>query len=663
MKRILSLLFILTILFFIADQVHADDLTKTLKNTDFPNGEISMELNSSGNPVIAYGDTVGIRLISCNDPQCNSFSDQAIALGHSPSLELNNNDLPSISYYQSSHLVMAICDTPQCDGTITTHQISSPRNDGEYNSLALDSSGNPMIAYYSSTDSSLRYLYCISSPTCSSGILLGGELDNSADVGKSVSMVIDQSGYPVISYFDSTNGDLKLALCSNSSCTSKAIITVDSAGNVGGYPSLALDSNDNPVISYADASNDKLKVVICGNATCTSGNIYRSFYTTGGVTSSFIALTSGNIPIISYSDGSGLLNLLVCGESTCDTNNNNLVARVIYGDAINALNIGETPIVLNASNTPYVSYVFQDLPEQGLNLTVADIIHPTITSITRASASPTSSSSINFNVNFSEPITGLNSSNFTLTTKGINGAAITNVSGSGSTYTVTVSTGTGNGSIQLVMNLYGSVNDTAGNGLIYGILPFKGETYSVVRNQTFQDVPTTYWAWQYIERLYIAGITGGCSSSPLNYCPTDSVTRAQMAIFLEKGMHGSSFSPPNVAATFTDTSGHWAEDWIEALKNDGITSGCGIGIYCPDASVTRAQMAVFLLKAKYGSGYVPMNSLPTFNDTAGHWAEDWIEQLAVEGITSGCAAGLYCPDNSVTRDQMAVFLVKAFNLP
>lgn len=179
----------------------------------------------------------------------------------------------------------------------------------------------------------------------------------------------------------------------------------------------------------------------------------------------------------------------------------------------------------------------------------------------------------------------------------------------------------------------------------------------------FNDVPDSYWAVSYIERLYNAGITGGCTTSPLNYCPTSPVTRAQMAIFLEKGIHGSAFTPPDVASTFMDTAGHWAEDWIEALKNDGVTSGCGAGIYCPENAVTRAQMAIFLLKAKYGPSYAPPNVNPTFGDTAGHFAEDWIEQLAAEGITSGCGGGNYCPESTVTRDQMAVFLVKAFNLP
>src|SRR5215212_1409455 len=61
---------------------------------------------------------------------------------------------------------------------------------------------------------------------------------------------------------------------------------------------------------------------------------------------------------------------------------------------------------------------------------------------------------------------------------------------------------------------------------------------------SFQDVPTDYWAWMFIERLYSAGITGGCNLTPLQYCPEGTVTRAQMAVFLERGIHSSSYNPP-----------------------------------------------------------------------------------------------------------------------
>jgi predicted outer membrane repeat protein len=185
----------------------------------------------------------------------------------------------------------------------------------------------------------------------------------------------------------------------------------------------------------------------------------------------------------------------------------------------------------------------------------------------------------------------------------------------------------------------------------------------------FRDVSSRFWAWQYVERLYKAGITGGCGTNPLAYCPESTVTRAQMAVFLERGMHGSSYAPPALGGStgFVDVeSTHWAGAWIKQLAAEGITGGCGSGSYCPESPVTRAQMAVFLLKAKYGSAYIPpaLGGSTGFADVSTtHWAAAWIKQLAAEGITGGCGTGTYCPDAAVTRAQMAVFLVRTFNLP
>jgi len=196
--------------------------------------------------------------------------------------------------------------------------------------------------------------------------------------------------------------------------------------------------------------------------------------------------------------------------------------------------------------------------------------------------------------------------------------------------------------------------------------PFTVTINNKIDTATFADVPTSYWSWAYIESIYAAGITGGCSFSPLTYCPTEPVTRAQMAIFILRGVHGNGYTPPAATGTvFSDVpNGHWAGAWIEQLASEGITGGCGGGNYCPDATVTRAQMAVFLLRARHGSTYAPPVAAGTvFADVpAGHWAGAWIEQLASEAITGGCGGGNYCPDSSVTRDQMAVFLQKTFNL-
>jgi hypothetical protein len=167
----------------------------------------------------------------------------------------------------------------------------------------------------------------------------------------------------------------------------------------------------------------------------------------------------------------------------------------------------------------------------------------------------------------------------------------------------------------------------------------------------FADVPSTYWAWSYIERLYNAGITGGCSTNPLNYCPESVVTRAQMAVFLLRGIHTSSYTPPPIGADsgFDDVPvDYWSGTWIKQLAAEGITAGCGNGNYCPEHPVTRAQMAVFLLRSKYGTGYTPpdVGAGTGFGDVPpDYWAAAWIKQLVTEGITPAAVAATTAPSS------------------
>jgi hypothetical protein len=203
-----------------------------------------------------------------------------------------------------------------------------------------------------------------------------------------------------------------------------------------------------------------------------------------------------------------------------------------------------------------------------------------------------------------------------------------------------------------------------GNGSVFSsFLPV------TVERMTFGDVPPTYWAWPYVETLYAGGITGGCSLLPLLYCPASNVSRAEMAVFLVRADRGPTYVPPPPTGIFADVPvSFWAAPFIEQIYADGITSGCSLDplSYCADSPLSRAEMSVFLLRAKHGSTYTPPPATGTvFADVpAGSFAAAWIEQLAAEGITAGCATGptRYCPDSPVSRDQMAAFLVRTFNL-
>ena len=182
---------------------------------------------------------------------------------------------------------------------------------------------------------------------------------------------------------------------------------------------------------------------------------------------------------------------------------------------------------------------------------------------------------------------------------------------------------------------------------------------------TFPDVPVTSPFFHYVQTIYQLGITGGCSGG--NYCPGNPVTRAQMAVFLIKSKYGSAYVPPACSGVFPDVpcSSPFAI-WIEKLAADGVTTGCGGGLYCPGNIVTRKQMAPFLLKSLYGSSHVPPACTGIFGDVpcAANPFAPFIEELYSLGITGGCVASplQYCPDNQNTRAQMAVFLVKTFDL-
>jgi Tol biopolymer transport system component len=301
----------------------------------------------------------------------------------------------------------------------------------------------------------------------------------------------------------------------------------------------------------------------------------------------------------------------------------------------------------------------------GAAIYIVDKKPMTVSSILRMDANPTAGGDLRFAVKFSEPASGVDAADFLPVTTGTLSAPL--VAGvtqlSASSYAVTVSTGPGLGTLRLDVPSGATALDLMNHSL--SSLPYtSGESYTINKSATFYDVPSTYWAWEYIERLFNAGITAGCGSG--KYCPDDPVTRAQMAVFLLRGIHGSNYTPPDVGTDtgFTDVAtNHWAAAWIKQLGVEAITGGCGQNLYCPENSVTRAQMAVFLLKSEHGTSYLPPDSSGAFGDIAGHWAEDWIAQLALEGITAGCGSGLYCPENPVTRAQMAVFLVRAFQLP
>jgi parallel beta helix pectate lyase-like protein/S-layer family protein len=146
------------------------------------------------------------------------------------------------------------------------------------------------------------------------------------------------------------------------------------------------------------------------------------------------------------------------------------------------------------------------------------------------------------------------------------------------------------------------------------------------------------------------GITSGCSTD--RYCPDASVSRGQMAAFLSRALN----LPASSVDAFDDDNGSLFEADINRVAAAGIATGCGDRLYCPDASVTREQMASFLARALS----LPPSGTDYFTDDNTSIHEGAINSIRAAGITSGCTATLYCPKGVVSRGQMAAFLHRAF---
>ena len=327
--------------------------------TGFVGYYTSLTLDGGGNPVVSYYDQTNgdLKLLYCGDANCtggNSISapDAGGDVGWDTSLVLDTSGNPVVSYYDFTNgdLKLLRCGNTVCTAGNTIVSPATVGDVGQFSSL-LDSSGNPVISYYHVTSGDLKVLRC-GNPTCTSGNIIATP-DSAGDVGYYTALALDASGNPVVSYYDTTNGNLKVLHCGDATCTSGNIIaTPDTVGDVGYFTSLALDASGNPVVSYYDFTNGNLKLLRCGNATCTSGNTVASPDATGdtGYFSS-LALDGSDNPVVSYYNATiGDLKLLRCGNASCTSGN-----TIATPDSFGSVGL-YTSLALDGSDNPVVSY-------------------------------------------------------------------------------------------------------------------------------------------------------------------------------------------------------------------------------------------------------------------------------------------------------------------
>lgn len=193
-----------------------------------------------------------------------------------------------------------------------------------------------------------------------------------------------------------------------------------------------------------------------------------------------------------------------------------------------------------------------------------------------------------------------------------------------------------------------------------------GRTYRedgeiLVQVYPFRDVPRDAIFFDEVMWLHAAGITEGCNP-PQNdrFCPNRSVTRGEMAAFLVRALELTETSEDGEFEDVPQDS-TFAED-INRLATAGITEGCNEDNtrYCPTDNVRRDQMAGFLARALE---LTETSDAGEFDDVprSSEFAIE-INQVATAGITQGCNEDQtrYCPTDAITRGEMAAFLHRAF---
>jgi Tol biopolymer transport system component len=186
---------------------------------------------------------------------------------------------------------------------------------------------------------------------------------------------------------------------------------------------------------------------------------------------------------------------------------------------------------------------------------------------------------------------------------------------------------------------------------------------------SFEDVPLDHWAFYEVGACNMAGIVQGYPDGL--YRPDVTVTRDQMAVYIARALSGGAVPTGPAEATFPDVpTDHWAYDEIEYAVATHVVEGYGDGTYQPSWEVTRAQMAVFVARSVVSptgedglATYTPP-AAATFPDVpTWYWSYKHVEYLAEHNVVSGYPDGTYQPTQYVSRDQMAVYVQRAFHLP
>lgn len=232
--------------------------------------------------------------------------------------------------------------------------VDDPANDvGRFTSLAFGTDGFPVISYFDSSSGALKVAKCANAACAGQATISTVANTLGGTVGLYSAIAIGADGLPVISYFDSGNAVVRVAKCVNPDCSGTATrTTIDNASTASGqWTDIAIGNDGLPVISYRGTTD--LRVAKCGNAACT-GTATITTVDNNGFTGNYSSITvaEDGRPVISYSGSLGRLNVAKCANPACTG-----VATITLVDSTPGLEAEYTAIAIGSDGLPVISYV------------------------------------------------------------------------------------------------------------------------------------------------------------------------------------------------------------------------------------------------------------------------------------------------------------------
>jgi hypothetical protein len=307
------------------------DIITALDSTDDVGTDTSIAIGTDGFPVVSYFDftTFDLKLVHCTSTTCGAHDtpialDSTGSVGAYSSIGIGTDGFPVISYHDSSpnhDLKLVHCTSTTCSTHDTPITLDSTGFVGYFTSIAIGTDGFPVISYNEVTNHDLKLVHC-SNTSCSTHDIIT-TLDSTGSVGAYTSIAIGTDGFPVVSYYDYTTLDLKLVHCTSTACgTHDTATTLDSTGDVGQFTSIAIGTDGFPVISYYDDSpNFDLKLVHCTSTACGTHDTPIALDSAGNVgIDTSIAIGTDGFPVVSYYDATNFdLKLVHCTSTSCGT--------------------------------------------------------------------------------------------------------------------------------------------------------------------------------------------------------------------------------------------------------------------------------------------------------------------------------------------------------